>query len=109
MCDCTVLHATNLSGKFDSLRAYLSKIMYYCVIVWCLTLSAPWEKSWSLADGIDQDQTAQNMQSDLDLCCLLVKSEICGTIICGTQRILFTGIERGRFYISGAERVNAIV
>ena len=49
-----------------------------------LTLSAPSAKSWSFADGIDQDQTAQNVQSDLDLCRPLVKSDICGTIICGT-------------------------
>ena len=59
-----------------------------------LTLSAPWEaKSWSLADGIDQDQTAQNMQSDLDLCRPLLKSDICGTIICGALWILFTFVE----------------
>ena len=49
-----------------------------------LTLSALWAKSWSFADGIDQDQTAQNVQSDLDLCRSLVKSDIRGTTICGT-------------------------
>ena len=66
----------------------------------------PWVKSWSLAKGIDQDQTAQNVQSDLDLYCPVVKSDISGTIICGTKWILFTVVERGRFSISGAERVN---
>ena len=49
-----------------------------------LTVSAPWAQSWSFADVIDQDQTAQNVPSDLDLCRPLVKSDICGTIICGT-------------------------
>ena len=48
-----------------------------------LTLSAPWAKSWSFAGGIDQDQTAENVQSDLDQCRPLVKSNIYGTIICG--------------------------
>ena len=33
-----------------------------------------WAKSWSFVDSIDQDQTAQNMQSDLDPYCPLVKS-----------------------------------
>ena len=42
----------------------------------CLTLLAPWTKSWSFADGIDQDQTAQKVQSDLDLCRPLIKSDI---------------------------------
>ena len=69
-----------------------------CVIFKCLpvilTLSAPWAESWSFADGIDQDQTAQNVQSDLDLRRPLVESDICGTIICGTLWILFTVVER---------------
>ena len=43
------------------------------IIFIALTLSASWAKSWSFADNIDQDQTAQNVQSDLDLCCPLVK------------------------------------
>ena len=30
-----------------------------------LTLSAPWAKPSAFADGIDQDQTAQNVKSDL--------------------------------------------
>ena len=41
--------------------------------------------------------TPHNMQSDLDLCCLLIKSDICGMIICRTLWILFTVIERGQF------------
>ena len=45
------------------------------------TLSASLAKSWSFADGIGQDQTAQNVQSDLDLCRPLVISDICGAII----------------------------
>ena len=61
----------------------------------CLTFSASWAKSWSFADGLDQDHTAQNVQSNLDLCRPLVKSDICGTIICGTLWILFTVVERG--------------
>ena len=44
-------------------------------VVIILTLSAPWEKSWSLADGIDQDQTAQNVQPNL------VKSDICASYL----------------------------
>ena len=31
----------------------------------CLTLLAPYGKTGTLADGIDQPQTAQNVQSDL--------------------------------------------
>ena len=62
-----------------------------------LTLSAQWAKSWSFADGVDQDQTAQNVKSDFDLCLPLVKSAIFGTIICGTIWILFIVVERGRF------------
>ena len=62
-----------------------------------LALSAPWAKSWSFADGIDQDHTAQNMQSDLDLSPPLIKSDICGTIICGTLWILYTVVQRGQF------------
>ena len=55
---------------------------------------------------IDQDQTAQNVQSDLVLCHSLVKSDVCDTIICGTRwMILYTVLERGRFKISGTERV----
>ena len=60
-----------------------------------LTLSAPWAKSWSLVDGINQDQTAQNEQSDLDLCHPLVESDICSTIICGTLWILFIDVKTG--------------
>ena len=30
-----------------------------------LALSAPWMNTGTFADGIDQDQTAQNVQSDL--------------------------------------------
>ena len=48
-----------------------------------LTLSAPWAKSWSFPDDMDQDHTAQNVQSYLDLSRPLVKSDMCGTIICG--------------------------
>ena len=71
-----------------------------------LNLSRPWAKSWSSADGIDQYQTAQNVQFDLDLFRRLAKSGICSTIICGTLWILFTVAERDRFYqISCAERV----
>ena len=62
-----------------------------------LTPSAVWSKPWSFAAGIDQDQTAQNVQSDLDLRRPLVKSDICDTVICGTLWILFTVVERGRF------------
>ena len=61
--------------------------------------------SWSFADGIDQDQTAQNVQSDLYLCRPVVRSDICGTIICGTLWILFTVFERCWLEISGAETV----
>ena len=64
---------------------------------WGLTLSAPWAKSWTFADGIDQDQTAQNVQSDLDLCRPLDESDICGTINWGPLWILFTVVERDRF------------
>ena len=62
-----------------------------------LTLSAPWAKSWSIVDGIDQDQTAQNLQSDLDLCYPLIKSDIRDTVICGTLDPTFTVVEKGRF------------
>ena len=47
-----------------------------------LTLSVRWAKSF--AGGIDQDQTLQNVQYDLDLCHPLMNSDICGTIVCGT-------------------------
>ena len=73
-----------------------------------VTLSAPWAKIVIFADGKDQDQTAQNVQSDLNLCRPVVKSDICGTIICRTLWILFTVVEIGLFLISGAERVNWI-
>ena len=46
--------------------------------------SASWAKPWAFAESIDQDQTAQNVQSDLDLCCLHVKSNLCDKILCGT-------------------------
>ena len=59
-----------------------------------LSVSVPWAKSWSFVDGKDQDQTAQNVQSGLDPCRPLVKSDTCGTIICGTLWILFTVVER---------------
>ena len=55
------------------------------------------DKSWSFAVGIDQYQTAQNVQSDLDQCRPILKSDVCGTIICGTLWVLFTVVERGRF------------
>ena len=48
-----------------------------------LNLLAPCVKSWAFADGIDQDQTAQNEQSDLG--CLLVNSNLLHKILCGIQ------------------------
>ena len=52
------------------------------------TFSASGEKASASADAIDQNQTAQNVQSDLDLCCLLVKTDIC-TIICSRLYIKY--------------------
>ena len=60
-------------------------------------LSRHRQKSWSFADDIDQDQTAQSVQYDLDLCRPLIKSNIRVKILCGTPWIVFTVVKRGRF------------
>ena len=68
-------------------------------------LSAPMAKSCALGDDIDQDQTAQYMQPDLDLCSPLVETDLCNKNLSGTQQVIFVLAKRGRVYISGAERV----
>ena len=61
-----------------------------------LTLLAPWAKSSSFADDIDQDQTAQNVQSSLDLCRPLVNfypNKPCFLRVCSTS--LLKTLEKG--------------
>ena len=62
-------------------------------------------KIMDICGHIHQDQTAQNVQSDLVICHLLVYLNLCAKILCGTRWIVCTVVNRGRFYISCAERV----
>ena len=69
----------------------------------------PWAKKRAIANGIDQDQTAQNAQSDLDLWRPMVKSKLCDNSLCGMKYVVFADVEIGRVYKYGAERVQLIV
>ena len=69
------------------------------------TLSAPQVNTNTFAEGIDQDQTAQNVQSDLlsiPSACLVKLLRLKSFWVCG----LFSIADRGRLHECGAERVN---
>ena len=65
-----------------------------------LTLLMICSKARAFADTIDQDQTAQNVQSDLRS-----KPSVCDKIVSGTRQVVFAAIDRGRVFISGAEKI----
>ena len=70
--------------------------------------SAPLARLSVVVDGIDQDQTAQNVQSDLDLCRPPVNSSLYDKILLGLCRSYLHSSKEVGFALSDSERVKPL-